>query len=354
MSFGWHAKPSATAHESSILAVRLNALGPAADTSCMPRVPLINRLLLWLFGAARNLFILQGLACGCASAAAFAWTRSNDSPSWMTRSLVVAALIAGACVVAGVLLSWMRSWTPTRDRWSDPAESVWPARLAGSLVLIAALTAGASIGLPGLWRQIVAQLAAIEFWKELTTPSQFGGIIMLPILLSLFVPLLVTVAALFSFAFPLVLLARLRSRPLMFPRLMSMGAVYHSALVATGWLATRLIRELSQVAATTMTKAPDEDVRQLAGQLTAAVGKLTTTATMLVVPAAALVGWAVFLRPSSNAAGQFGREAAPGTVERPNLEANYKEEPFVAFSAEAGEPVRSARACGPVRMAAGR
>ena len=83
---------------------------------------------------------------------------------------------------------------------------------------------------------------------------------------------------------------------------------------------------------------------QLADQLTAAVGTLTTTATMLVVPAAALVGWAVFLRPSSNAAGQFGREAAPGTVEQPNLEANYKEEPFVAFSAEAGEPVRSARA----------
>ena len=306
----------------------------------MPRVPLFDRLLLWLFGAARNLFILQGLAFGCASAATFAWTRSSMSPR-MARSLVVAALMSGVFVAAGVLLSWMRSWMPTRDRWSDPAESVWPTRLAGSLVLIAALTVGASVGLPGLWRQIVAQLSAIEFWEGLTTPSQFGGIIMLPILLSLCVPLLVTIAALFSLAFPLVLLARLRSRPLMFPRLMSMGAVCQSALVATGWLATRLMRELSQVAATTMAKAPDEDVRQLADQLTAAVGTLTTTATTLVVPAAALVGWAVFLRPSSNPAGQFGREAAPGSVEQPNLETNYKEEPFVAFSAEAVEPVRS-------------
>ena len=195
-----------------------------------------------------------------------------------------------------------------------------------------------------MWGQILAQLSAIEFWSGLRTPTLFSAIVTLPILLALFVPLLVTFAALFSFAFPLVLLARLRSRPLMFPRLMSMGAVCQSALVATGWLATRLMRELSQVAAMTMTQAPDEDVRQLADQLTAAVGTLTITATMLVVPAAALVGWAVFLRPSSNAAGQFGREAAPGTVERPNLEANYKEEPFVAFSAEAGEPVRSARA----------
>jgi MFS family permease len=309
----------------------------------MPRVPLIDRLLLWLFGVARNLFFLQGLSCGCASAVAFAWVRSSQSP-WMTRSLVVAALISGSFVIAGFLLFRMRSWMPTRDRWSDPNQSVWPTRLAGSLVLTAALTVGASIGLLGLWRQIGAQLSAAEFWKELATPSQFGGIIMLPIVLSLLVPLLVTFAALFSFAFPLVLLTRLRSRPLMFPRLMSMGAVCQSVLVATGWLATRLMRELSQVAATTMTKAPDEEVRQLADQLTAAVGTLTTTATMLVVPAAVLVGWVVFLRPSSSAAGQFGREEAPGAVEQPNLETQYKEEPFVTFSAEAAEtPVPSAR-----------
>ena len=185
----------------------------------------------------------------------------------MTRSLVVAALISGVFVVAGVLLSWMRSWNPTRDRWSDPAGSTWPTALAGSLVVIAGLTVVASAGLLGLWRQIVAQLSAIDFWNGLTTPSQFGGIVTLPIVLALFVPGLVTVAALFSFVVPFVLLARLPSRPLMFPTMMSRGAVCQSALVASGWLATRLMRELSQVAATSMTKAPDADVRQLADQL---------------------------------------------------------------------------------------
>ena len=80
---------------------------------------------------------------------------------------------------------------------------------------------------------------------------------------------------------------------------------------------------------------------QVADQLTREMSALMTTATMLILPAAALVGWAVFLRPSSNAAGQFGREEAPGTVELPNLEANYKEEPFVAFSAEAVAPKSS-------------
>jgi methionine-rich copper-binding protein CopC len=257
---------------------------------------------------------------------------------------VVAALISGTFVVAGSLLWWMRSWTPTRDRWSDPAESLWPTALAGSLVLIAGLTVAASPGLPGLWRQILAQLSAIEFWEGLTTPSQFGGIVILPILLALFVPALVTTAAVFSLVFPFVLFARLRPRPLMFPTLFSTGAVCQCALVAIGWLATRLLREISQVAASTMSKAPDEDVRRLAEQLLAAAGTLTTTATMLVLPLAALVGWAVFLRPSGYAAAQFGRESAPGTTELPNLEGNLKEEPFVDFSAEAAEPVRHARA----------
>lgn len=307
----------------------------------MRQVPLIDRLLLWPFGVARNLFFLQGLAFGCASAATFAWTRSDVSP-WLTRSLVVAALISGTFVVAGFLLSWMRSWTPTRDRWSDPAESVWPTRLTVSLVLISGLTVIVSGGLPGLWRQILAQLSAIDFWNGLTTPSQFGGIVILPILLALFVPLLVTVAAVFSFVFPLVLLARLRFRPLMFPTMLSMGAVCQSALVATGWLATMLLRELTQAFNAAMLEAPNAEVVQVADQLTREMSALMTTATMLVLPAAALVGWAVFLRPSSHAAGQFGRAEAPGTVEQPNLETNYKEEPFVAFSAEATEPKPSA------------
>jgi methionine-rich copper-binding protein CopC len=238
----------------------------------------------------------------------------------------------------------MRSWRPTRDRWSDPAESVWPTRLVGSFVAIAALTVIASGGLPGLWRQILAQLSAIDFWKGLTTPSQFGGIVILPILLALFVPLLVTVTAVFSFVFPLVLLARLRFRPLMFPTIMSMGAVCQSALVATGLMATMLLRELMQAFNAAMLEAPDAEVVQLADQLTGEMSALMATSTMLVLPAAALVGWAVFLRPSSYAAAQFGLESAPGTMEPLNLEGHLKEEPFVDFSAEAGESVRSARA----------
>src|SRR4030095_4317893 len=104
--------------------------------------------------------------------------------------------------------SGMRSGWPRREAWSDAAGSAWPMALTGSLVLMAGLSVVASVGLPGLWRQIFAQLSAIEFWAGLKQPGP-GGIIILPILMALLVPLLVAITAVFSFFFPLVLLARL-------------------------------------------------------------------------------------------------------------------------------------------------
>jgi methionine-rich copper-binding protein CopC len=313
-----------------------------ADTSDMPRVPLIDRLLLWLFGVARNLFLLQGLAFGCAAAATFAWTRTDMAP-WLARGLVFGALLSGTFVAAALLLWRMRSWTPQRDSWSDPSGSMWPGALVGSLVLIAALTLVASAGLPALWREITSQLSAIGFWDALTRSSQFGGIVILPILVALFVPALVTAAAVFSLGSSIALLARFPFRPRMFPTMTSMAAVVQIALTGTAWLATALLRELSSVAATSMSSAPDQEVRQLADQLMAAVSTLMTSATRLVVPTAVLLTWAVFLRPSGRAAGQFGREVAPGSEELPNLADSPKEEPFVAFSAEASESPVSSR-----------
>jgi methionine-rich copper-binding protein CopC len=313
-----------------------------ADESSMPPVPLIDRLLLWLFAVARTLFLLQGLAFGCAAAATLAWTR-RSAPPWALRALVFGALLSGGFVGAALVLSWMRSWTAPRDTWSDPRASRWRAGLGGSLVLIAGLTLVASAGLPPLWREISANLAAIGFWEELTRPSQFGGIVILPILAALFVPALVTAAAIFSFLFAIVLLARLPFRPLMFGVLASMGAVVQSALVATGWLATAVLRELAEAGAAAMLSAPDQEVRQLADQLTTAVNTLMTSATILVAPTTVLVAWSVFLRPSGHGAGQFGRDVASGSGEPPNAADSPKKEPFVAFNTEAGGPAVSSR-----------
>jgi methionine-rich copper-binding protein CopC len=108
----------------------------------------------------------------------------------------------------------------------------------------------------------------------------------------------------------------------MFPTIASMGAVVQSTLVVAGWLATALTRELSQAAVATMSAAPDQEVLQLADQLTAAVAMLTSAATMLIAPTAVLVAWCVFLRPSGRAAAHFGRDVVAGSEEVPIRAAN--------------------------------
>lgn len=261
----------------------------------MPRIPLIDRLLLWLFGVARSLFLLQMLAFGCAAAASMAW--GGAVSPWARRGLIFGALLSGTFAAASLLLWWIRSWPPA-DARSDPG-TLWPIAFGLSLMLIVGLTLLASAGLPALWRDINARLTAIGFQEGITTSSQSGGIVLLPILMALCVPALVTATALFSGLFPIVLLARLPFRPLMFSTIVAMGAVVQSALAASSWLASAALRELAEAAVATMSSAPDREVVQLAGELTASVAVLMTTATMLLVPTGALVAWSLFLKRSA-------------------------------------------------------
>ena len=166
----------------------------------MPRVPLIDRLLLWPFGVARNLFFLQGLAFGCASAAAFAWTRSDVSP-WIHRSVVVAGLMSGdlrgrgrAVVLDAIVDADARSLVRSRRiRVADE-------RLTVSLVLIAGLT----LIVCGAARVVASDPRAALGYRILEGADDAVAVRrhrQLPILLALFVPSLVTVAAVFSFCF---------------------------------------------------------------------------------------------------------------------------------------------------------
>lgn len=296
----------------------MNVSSASADMSDVPRASLFDRLLIWLFGVARRLFLLQGLAFGCAAAGSLALA-GTPVPPWAVRALALGTLISGTFVVAALLLSRMRSSAPRQATTPDPGNATWPTALGCSLMLIAALTLAASAGLPALWREIGTHLTAIGFWEGLNRPGQFGGIIILPILMALMIPALVTAAAMFSFLFAIVLLARLPFRPLMYPTIASMGAIVQTALVVTGCLSTVVLRELALAAVAEMSNARDLEVRQLADQLMSAVTTLMTSATLLVVPTAVLVAWSIFLRPSGRAAGQFGRDAGSASEELPKF-----------------------------------
>jgi hypothetical protein len=155
----------------------------------------VERLLLLFFWTARALFILQGLAFACASVATFA-VAGAEAPAWLRGALASGLLISGTFFVAGFLLIAASRWQVRHAAGSEPAWP-WPPLLGLSLLLLPVVAALAASGLPPLWSKIATQLRAVGFWDAMTRPDPYGGIVLLPIFLALFVPLVLTAAAAF-------------------------------------------------------------------------------------------------------------------------------------------------------------
>ena len=268
-----------------------------------------ERLLLLLLGVARSIFILQGIAFGCASVVVFA-AAPPDAPAWLRGALVSGLLISGTFFLAGLLLIAARRWRVTDP--SGSGEPAWPWRmlLGLSLLTLPAVAAMAASGILPLWSRIVAHLSAIGFWEDVTRPGPFAGLLILPAFIALFVPALVTAAAFFSVAFPLALLPLLATRSRLFPTLLAMGAICQAALVLTGWIAADAVARLAAQALATMTASGEAEVLRVAAEVDRGTSILTRTATALIAPVLGMLAWLAFLRPSGAAAAFF--TAGPG------------------------------------------
>ena len=264
----------------------------------------VERLLLLLLGIARILFLLQALAFGAAAAAAFAGAGSA-APPWLQGAMTRGLLISGTFLVAGLLLVAARRWrVPATGIRVEPTWP-WPLVLRLSLLMLPVVAAVAGSGLPSLWRRIAAQLSSIGFWEAVARPDPYGGIVLLPIMLALMVPMLLTAATAFSIGFPLALLPLLSGRRRLFPTLLAMGVVCQAALVLTGWLAVDILARLAAKAVEAMASSGDAEVLRLGDELSWATGILTRTAPALVAPTLGLLAWMMFLRPSGPAATYF-------------------------------------------------
>lgn len=282
------------------------------DTPPMERLPLADRGLLQLFRFVGRLLLLQGAAtaCGALAVAPFA----AEPLVW--RPLLFVAFVSALFLVAGLIVRALDASPIEPPAASRPGAG--EALLFGvSVVAMAALTLFASTGLPPLWRDISARLSAVGFWNEVQRSSQAGGILMLPILVGLAVPTLVTLTAAFSFIVAPVLLVRHRSGSPASPRLAGMGAAVQAALAGGGWLAGSALRQVSELFTASAASAADLEVQQLAGELAAAVAVLDRAATWLVAPTLLLAGWAAHMLwhqesrlPSARSAGGTG-EASP-------------------------------------------
>ena len=279
----------------------------------------VERLLLLFFWTARALFILQGLAFACASVTTFA-VAGAEAPAWFRGALVSGLLISGTFFVAGFLLITARRWRVTHAAGSEPAWP-WPPLLGLSLLLLPVVAALAASGLQPLWTKIAAQLRAVGFWDAVTRPDPYGGIVLLPIFLALFVPLVLTAAAAFSVMFPLALLPSLAARSRLFPTLLAMGVIFQVALVLTGWIAADVFSRVATHALAAMAESGDAEVLRVAGELDWATGILTRTAVALVAPTLAMIAWLAFLRPSGAAAGYFAADTTPVPGQAPDASA---------------------------------
>jgi len=269
----------------------------------------VERLLLLFFWMARALFILQGVAFVCASVTTFA-VAGAEAPAWLQGAMVKGLLISGTFFAAGLLLMVARRWLARATGVGDEPTWPWPLLLGLSLLGLPAVAGLAASGLPSLWSRIGAQLAAINFWDAIARNDPYGGIVLLPILLALSVPVLLTAASAFSIAFPLTLLPLLVARRRLFPTLLAMGVICQVALVLTGWMAADVLARLATQALAAMAASGDAEVLRVAEDLDWATGILTRTAFALVAPMLGMLAWSVFLRPSGPAAGHFAADAS--------------------------------------------
>ena len=181
---------------------------------------------------------------------------------------------------------------------------MWPMPLGVTLLLLAGLAAYAAAPLPPLWREIAARMNESIAWDDLSRPAPNSGIVVLPILIGLLVPALVTLAAVASIALPLAILILLPDRRPRFMALFGMSAICQAGLALAAWLAARTIAGLIEAAAGVMRDSGDAEVLQVAERLTQASAVIAGTAFALLAPASGLVLWMLVLRPWQHAPGQ--------------------------------------------------
>ena len=127
----------------------------------------------------------------------------------------------------------------------------------------------------------------------------------LPIVLALFVPALVSVAALVAMTCPLALLLLMPARRPLFPTLLVMVSLCQAGLVVAGWLSADMLGRLAEQALIAMDASGDAEVLRLSVDVRVTTEIISSAATALVAPTLVVLAWAAFLRPTGSAAPHF-------------------------------------------------
>ncbi len=251
-------------------------------------------LLLLVFRLARVAFLTQGLAIGVALVATSA-IRPQDAPPWFESTIRSSVLVGVTLFVTGLLMVLARRVLLRRENDETSWTGAWPALFGLSLVALPALAYVGASELGPLWREIAELLEDAGFWQEIRKPSQFSGVVMIPIFVALFVPSLETTAAFFLIVVPPLLLVLLLARSRLLPAIFAMLIVCQAGLVVAGVLASDAFSRVAAEAIAAMTAADDLEVHQAAELLRGAEGILSKTAKALIAPLVGYIAWLPFL-----------------------------------------------------------
>jgi hypothetical protein len=191
--------------------------------------------------------------------------------------------------------------------------SAWPGLLGLTLAALPAVAYAAASELFPLWRELWQLLDDIGFWAGLRQSGAYSGIVILPILAALFVPILEAATAFFLIAAPPAMIALLLTRSHRFPKIYVMLSVCQAGLVLAGLLGADAFSRLAAEAIAVMSTAQDVEVHRAAEKLRRAQGVLERAAPAFVVPMLGHLAWLPFLLSSRRVGAFFtaGRASTP-------------------------------------------
>jgi hypothetical protein len=254
----------------------------------------VEALLAFVLRTMRTLLFVQGIALSTALLATPLIGGEGVFP-WVATLWRAAVQVGLTLFGTGALMTIAERTVPlSASRGEEPA-TFRPALFALGVLFLAALSYLRSEPLVALWGEIAEHLRRAGFWAEIERGGTGSGLVMLPIMVALLIPILETATAIFLVVLPPLTIVLVILRSTMLARLFAMLVACQLGLVAAGLLASGAFSSVSSEALAAMRESGDAGTLEVGNALTRADSVLAGTAWAFVLPAVGYLVWGAFL-----------------------------------------------------------
>jgi hypothetical protein len=272
-------------------------------------VLLTERLLHALFTLVRIACLMQGLAL--LTALVGVPGVRGEGTEWIGTTIDGLVLAGAVLVATGIALVLAGRIEPRTGEEPPMRGKLWPAALAATLVVMPLVSLPPAGELALLWSHISALLEQAGFREELARGGSGSGLVMLPILVALLVPILESVTAFFLVVAPPLLLVSLARRSAYFPRLFAMLVATQTGLAICSFAAAGTLSTLVTQVMSSMQASGDAEVLRAAEFAAQLLGLIDRAARGFALPVLGHFVWLPFLLLSAAPKRFFAAGAAP-------------------------------------------